>query len=72
MTLSQIMMANVEAGEYRRAYESLLLLRNTPLQAARDVMLISAQVRVEQDLFQASGVTGNLSERCDKMGVDFG
>jgi hypothetical protein len=66
------MIANVEAGEYRHAYKSLELLRNTPLQAARDMMLISAQVRVEDDLFQASGVTGKLSERRDKIGADFG
>ena len=66
------MTANVEAGEYRRAYESLALLRNTPLQAARDVMLITAQVRVEDNLFQASGVTGKTSGRCDETGADFG
>lgn len=65
------MTANGEAGDYRRAYESLVLLRNTPLQAARDVMLISAQVRVEDDLFQASGATGKSSERRDKTGADF-
>jgi hypothetical protein len=65
-------MANIEAGEYLRAYESLTLLRNTPLQAARDLMLISAQVRAEDDLFQASGVTGKSSKRRDKTGADFG
>lgn len=65
-------MANVRAGEYLRAYESLTLLRNTPLQAARDLMLISARVRAEDDLFQASGVTGKSSKRCDKRGTDVG
>ena len=50
-------------GEYLRAYESLTLLRNTRLQAARDLMLISAQVRAEDDLFQASGVTGKSSKK---------
>jgi len=50
-------------GEYLRAYESLTLLRNTRLQAARDLMLISAQVRVEDDLFQASGVTGKFEQK---------
>jgi hypothetical protein len=55
-----------QTGEYLRAYESLALLRNTRLQAARDLMLISAQVRVEDDLFQASGVTGKSSKRLDK------
>jgi len=66
------MVANVEAGEYRRAYESLVLLRNTPLQAARDTMSITAQVRVEQDIFRASGVTGKSSKRRDQTGADFG
>jgi hypothetical protein len=70
--LFRIMIANVEVGEYRRAYESLTILRNTPLQAARDLMLISAQVRVEDDIFQASGATGNLIERRDEMAADFG
>ena len=55
------MEADVGADEYRRAYESLVLLRNTPLQASRDLILISAQVRVEETLFQASGVTGKTS-----------
>lgn len=49
--------------EYRRALESLVLLRNTPLQASRDLMLISAQVKVEQTLFQASGPTGRMYAR---------
>jgi hypothetical protein len=70
--LFRIMIANVEVGEYRRAYESLTILRNTPLQAARDLMLISAQVRVEDDIFQASGATGNLIKRRDEMAADFG
>lgn len=35
-------------------------------------MLISAQVRVEHDLFRASGATGKLSEWREKAGVDFG
>ena len=61
-----------QTGEYLRAYESLALLRNTRLQAARDLMLISAQVRVEDDIFQASGATGNLTKRRDEMAADFG
>jgi hypothetical protein len=59
---SRIMIANFETGEYGKAYESLRLLRNTPLQAARDLMLISAQVRIEDDKFRASGVTGKPSK----------
>jgi hypothetical protein len=35
-------------------------------------MLISAQVRVEDDIFQASGATGNLIKRRDEMAADFG
>lgn len=66
------MIANIEAGEYRRAYESLVLLRNTPLQAARDMMSITAHVRVEDGLFQASGATGILSKRRDHTGADLG
>jgi hypothetical protein len=56
-----ILKANVETVEYRRAYESLVLLRNTPLQASRDLILISTQVRDEEAFFQASGVTGKSS-----------
>ena len=43
-------------GNYAKAYRSLLRLRNTPLQAARDLYFIHAQLVAEQILVQESAV----------------
>ncbi|KAJ6167083.1 Major facilitator superfamily domain general substrate transporter [Penicillium chermesinum] len=41
---------HIRRGEMGKAYKSLLRLRNTPLQAARDLYYIHAQIRIEQDI----------------------
>lgn len=41
---------------YKKAYSSLLRLRNTPLQAARDLYYIHAQLVQEQVLLEESGL----------------
>ena len=48
-----------------QAYKSLLRLRNTPLQAARDLYFIQAQLDYEEDLVQKAGIakTGNMFTR---------
>ncbi|KAJ6093285.1 hypothetical protein N7486_008574 [Penicillium sp. IBT 16267x] len=38
----------IRRGEMSKAYESLCRLRNTPLQAARDLYYIHAQIQIEQ------------------------
>ncbi|KAL3464404.1 hypothetical protein BJX64DRAFT_254910 [Aspergillus heterothallicus] len=40
----------IKKGRLREAYESLCRLRNTELQAARDLYYIYAQIRVEQEI----------------------
>jgi len=40
----------IKKGRYRDAYGSLVKLRNTPLQAARDLYSIHAQLQVEADI----------------------
>lgn len=46
-------------GNYAKAYRSLLRLRNTPLQAARDLYFIHAQLEAEEILVAESGVAAN-------------
>jgi MFS family permease len=46
----------LKKGKHAKAYESLLRLRNTPLQAARDLYYIHAQLVHEDELIEASGV----------------
>lgn len=43
--------------KFRKAYNSLLRLRNTPLQAARDLYYINAQLVAEEELVAQSGLT---------------
>jgi len=43
-------------GKHEKAYKSLLRLRNTPLQAARELYYIHAQLQQEELLIQESGV----------------
>lgn len=40
----------IKKGKLRPAYKSLCRLRNSPLQAARDLYYIHAQIRVEQEI----------------------
>lgn len=44
---------------YRKAYNSLLRLRNTPLQAARDLYFIHAQLIYEDALLEEKGLIKN-------------
>ncbi|KAI1976793.1 hypothetical protein LOZ53_006335 [Ophidiomyces ophidiicola] len=55
----------LKKGKYLKAYQSLLRLRNTPLQAARDLYYIHAQLVHEQVLLEESGVakTNNFFTR---------
>ncbi len=41
---------------YRQAYQSLLRFRGTPLQAARELYYVHAQIQQEEILVAASGV----------------
>lgn len=45
----------IKKGKHAKAYRSLLRLRNSPLQAARDHYLIHAQVVAEKELIDAKG-----------------
>ncbi|KAF3396189.1 putative polyol transporter 6, partial [Penicillium rolfsii] len=53
-------------GRHRKAYESLLRLRNSPLQAARDLYLIHATLVEEKKMLEASGFA-----KTDNMFVRF-
>lgn len=46
----------IKKGKYAKAYRSLLKLRNTPLQAARDLYYIHAQLVHEEVLLEESGL----------------
>lgn len=46
-------------GKHRQAYESLLRLRNSSLQAARDLYMIHAQLIMEQEILDGSGFSKN-------------
>lgn len=41
---------HIRRGEMNKAYRSLVRLRNTPLQAARDLFYIHSQVKIEQTI----------------------
>lgn len=45
--------------KYRKAYESLLRLRNSPIQAARDLYMIYAQLEYEDALLEEKGLSKN-------------
>lgn len=55
----------ISKKNYAKAYQSLLRLRNTPLQAARDLYFIQAQIVQEEILIEQSGFakTDNLFTR---------
>lgn len=44
-------------GRYSKAYKSLLRFRNTPIQAARELYYIHAQMQEEELLIAASGIS---------------
>lgn len=45
----------ITKGRYRKAYDSLLRLRNSPLQAARDLYMVHATLAEEKKMLDASG-----------------
>ena len=45
---------HIRRGEMSKAYRSLCRLRNTPLQAARDLYYIHAQIQIEQSIIGES------------------
>lgn len=45
----------IKKGNHAKAYRSLLRVRNTPLQAARDLYFIHAQLQAEDALIEAKG-----------------
>lgn len=47
----------MKKGRYSAAYKSLLRLRNSPLQAARDLYYINAQLAAEAMLVEESGIS---------------
>ncbi|RDW82899.1 hypothetical protein BP5796_04390 [Coleophoma crateriformis] len=55
----------MKKGKVNKAYASLVRLRNTPLQAARDLYYIHAQLKYEEFLLEESGLakTGNFFTR---------
>lgn len=55
----------ITKGKHRKAYESLLRLRNSPLQAARDLYMIHATLVEEKSLLEAAGFakTNNMFVR---------
>ena len=46
----------MKKGRYKKAYQSLLRLRKTPLQAARDTYYVHAQLEAEEILIAESGL----------------
>ncbi|KAH7081556.1 hypothetical protein BKA63DRAFT_462749 [Paraphoma chrysanthemicola] len=55
----------IKKGRHEKAYRSLLRLRNSPLQAARDLYYIHAQIKAEDALIEAQGITktNNMATR---------
>jgi hypothetical protein len=47
----------MKKGRYNQAYKSFLKLRNTPLQAARDLYYTHALLREEEVLIKRSGLS---------------
>lgn len=47
----------ISKGRYKKAFESLCRLRNTPLLAARDLYFIQAQIKVEQHIINEGEFT---------------
>lgn len=51
----------ISKGRYMQAYKSLLRFRGTPIQAARELYYIHAQIQQEEILVAASGVAVNAN-----------
>ncbi|KAK9459722.1 uncharacterized protein V1516DRAFT_687450 [Lipomyces oligophaga] len=51
----------ISKGKYVQAYQSLLRLRNTPLQAARDLYMIHIQISAEKLVMEGSAISVNGS-----------
>ncbi|KKY18963.1 putative sugar transporter [Diplodia seriata] len=49
----------IKKRKFAKAYRSLLRLRNSPLQAARDLYLIHAQLQAEEAMMEAKGFTND-------------
>jgi hypothetical protein len=47
----------MKKGRHNKAYKSLLRVRNTPIQAARDLYYIHAQLNLEEILIEETGVS---------------
>ncbi|OJD40562.1 sugar transporter [Diplodia corticola] len=52
----------MKKGRYAKAYQSLCRLRNTPLQAARDLYYVHAQLSVESDIIGKSNYVTRFIE----------
>ncbi|KAJ5924072.1 hypothetical protein N7466_008259 [Penicillium verhagenii] len=52
----------IKRGSAGKAYQSLLRLRNTPLQAARDLYYITAQIKIEQEIIGPSNYLTRFGE----------
>ena len=58
----------IKKGRHAQAYRSLLRVRNTPLQAARDLYYIHAQLEAERALLEAKGFNkGNFFTRAIEL-----
>ena len=59
----------MKKGKHNKAYKSLLKLRRTPLQAARDLYYIHAQLNLEELLIEETGVakTNNFFTRFTEL-----
>lgn len=58
----------IKKGRHAKAYRSLLRVRNTPLQAARDLYYIHAQLEAEHALLEAKGFNkGNFFTRAIEL-----
>jgi hypothetical protein len=59
----------MKKGYHSRAYKSLLRVRNTPLQAARDLYYVHAQLNLEELLIEEAGVakTNNFVTRFTEL-----
>ncbi|OCL12086.1 galactose-proton symporter [Glonium stellatum] len=60
----------IKRNKYKDAYESLLQLRETPLQSARDLYYIHSQLQVETNLFVKRRSTDNEVDMTDIIDDD--
>lgn len=59
----------MKKGRVQKAYNSLIRLRNTPLQAARDLYYIHVQILYEEALVEQAGLakTANMFTRFGEL-----